>query len=132
MEEVKATIRVVSAEIERDGRYLITQRLSTAVLPNLWEFPGGRVREGESDGAALVRAIQMRLDVVVDVGECVLEVTHDYDDYALTLAVYCCGISAEPQARKVAALVWADPDELGNYEFPGADRKTVDQLLERP
>ena len=40
-------IRVVTAEIRRDGTYLITQRLPSSILPLLWEFPGGRVREGE-------------------------------------------------------------------------------------
>ena len=46
-------VRVVAAMIERDGRYLLTQRRSTAVLPLLWEFPGGRVERGETDAAAL-------------------------------------------------------------------------------
>ena len=55
------TIRVVSAEIAVEGRYLITQRSAHAVLPGLWEFPGGRVREGESDAQALVRAVSGRL-----------------------------------------------------------------------
>ena len=46
-------IRVVAGVIERGGRYLITQRRATAVLPLLWEFPGGRVEPGESDAQAL-------------------------------------------------------------------------------
>ena len=45
----KAVIRVVAAVIEHDGRYLITQRNATAVLPLLWEFPGGRVEAGETE-----------------------------------------------------------------------------------
>ena len=51
------TIRVVSAVIERGGRYLITQRRATAVLPLLWEFPGGRVEPAETDAAALEREV---------------------------------------------------------------------------
>ena len=43
------TIRGVAAVIDQGGRYLITQRQANAVLPNLWEFPGGRVEAGESD-----------------------------------------------------------------------------------
>jgi 8-oxo-dGTP diphosphatase len=62
-------IRVVSAEIERSGHYLITQRRPDAVLPLLWEFPGGRVREGEDDAAALVRTLQSRVGLDVVVGE---------------------------------------------------------------
>ncbi len=53
----KPHIRVVAARIEHDGKFLITQRNPHAVLPLLWEFPGGRVEEGEADKAALVREI---------------------------------------------------------------------------
>jgi len=59
------TIRVVAAVIEREGRYLITQRRPTAVLPLLWEFPGGRVEESETDAAALKREVRQRDDAVV-------------------------------------------------------------------
>ena len=51
----KPHVRVVAAEIQRDGLYLITQRRESAVLPLLWEFPGGRVEEGEADAEALRR-----------------------------------------------------------------------------
>ena len=47
------SIRVVAALVEREGRYLITQRRPTAVLPLLWEFPGGRVETGETDSHGL-------------------------------------------------------------------------------
>lgn len=124
------TTRVVSAEIQRDGRYLITQRSARAILPLLWEFPGGRVREGESDRDALVRAVRHRIGVSVDVRERVLEVRHDYPDYSVLLAVYRCTIAyGEPLAQAVNALAWVAPEEFGDYPFPGADQKTVDQLL---
>ena len=55
------TIRVVAAVVELEGRYLITQRRSTAVLPLLWEFPGGRVEDGETDAHALKREVRHRL-----------------------------------------------------------------------
>ena len=53
----KRSITVVSAAIIREGRYLITQRNEHAMLPLLWEFPGGRVEDGESDEEALVREL---------------------------------------------------------------------------
>jgi len=62
-------IRVVAAVIAREGKYLITQRRGTAVLPGLWEFPGGKVEPGESDAVALAREIQERISVDVIVGE---------------------------------------------------------------
>ena len=60
-------IRLVAAVIEHDGRYLITQRRATAVLPGLWEFPGGRVEDGESDDEALRRELRERLGAEVEV-----------------------------------------------------------------
>ena len=82
--------RVVSAEIQRGGRWLITQRSSHAVLPLLWEFPGGRVREGEQEEAALIRSLQARIGVEIEVIERLLEVRHDYEDYSVLLAVWRC------------------------------------------
>lgn len=124
------TLRVVSAEIQRDGRYLVTQRSETAVLPLLWEFPGGRVRDGETDREALVRALEARVGVRVRPIERVMEVTHAYDDYKVTLAVWRCELDGqEPEPRTVRALAWVAPDEFADYPFPGADQKTVDLLL---
>lgn len=130
MKRDRPSIRVVSAEIQRDGRYLITQRSAHAVLPHLWEFPGGRVRAGETDREALVRALGDRLGVEVRPMQRVMEVSHDYPDYTVTLAVWRCEIGAEePQAQAVAGLAWVAPDDFADYPFPGADQKTVDLLL---
>jgi 8-oxo-dGTP diphosphatase len=126
----RKSIRVVSAEIQRAGRYLITQRSAKAVLPMLWEFPGGRVRDGETDEQALVRAVRDRVGVQVDVGKRLLEVVHDYDAYSVTLLVYRCALGhGEPWAENVAALAWVAAEDFADYPFPGADQKTVDALL---
>jgi 8-oxo-dGTP diphosphatase len=123
-------IRVVSAEIQRDGRYLITQRSTRATLPLLWEFPGGRVREGEPDAATLARNLRKRLGVDIAVGEQAMTVEHAYDGYTLTLVVYRCVLTeGEPRAVTVNALAWVAPDEFADYPFPGADQQTVDALL---
>ena len=125
------TIRVVSAEIQRDGRWLICQRSARAVLPMLWEFPGGRVRDGESDADALARCVRGRVGVTPNVGARLLEVGHDYPDYRVVLAVYRCSVAAhdEPWAENVAAVAWVSADELADYPFPGADQRTVELLL---
>lgn len=124
-------IRVVSAEIQRDGRYLLTQRSAKAVLPLLWEFPGGRVREGETDAAALVRSVRHRVGVEVVVEGKLLEVRHSYPDYDVVLAVYRATVGEEhPYAATVNAVDWVSPDAFGDYPFPSADQKTVAKLLE--
>ena len=123
-------IRVVSAEIQREGAYLITQRSANAVLPLLWEFPGGRVRQGEADDQALRRSCKDRIGVEIDVGEKLMEVEHAYDDYTVTLVVYRCDVrDGEPWAASVAALAWVEPEDFADYPFPGADEKTVRELL---
>ena len=122
-------IRVVAAEIERDGRYLITQRRPEAALPLLWEFPGGRVQEGESDTDALRRTVRDRLDVGAQVGHRVLHVTHTYDRYALDMVVYRSALVGTPRAARVNEFRWVRPDEFSQYRFPGADQLTVDALL---
>lgn len=126
----RSVIRVVSAEIQRDGEYLLTQRSARAVLPLLWEFPGGRVRDGETDRAALERAVRGRIGASVVVGAKVLEVAHDYDDYSVALVVYKAKLGdEEPFAESVNAVAWVAPESFGDYPFPGADQKTVEMLL---
>ncbi len=126
----RPVIRVVSAEIQRDGSYLLTQRSARAVLPLLWEFPGGRVREGESDQEALARTVKGRIGVAIEVGNKVLEVEHAYDDYEVVLVVYKASVGThEPFAASVNAVAWVEPQSFGDYPFPGADQRTVEMLL---
>jgi 8-oxo-dGTP diphosphatase len=128
--ESKPHIRVVAAEIEKDGLYLITQRNPHAVLPLLWEFPGGRVEAGESDEVALARELMEEMGIRVVVGARSLAVSHEYDRYTLDLVVYSTTIvEGEPECLKVHAIQWVKPSDFSNYKFPGADQATVDQLL---
>src|SRR5581483_1941491 len=88
----RRTIRVVAAVVQKNERYLITQRRPNAVLPLLWEFPGGRVEEGEDDHQALTREIRHRLGVDITTGECIGFQSHSYERYAVDLYTYDCTI----------------------------------------
>ena len=127
-------IKVVGAMLEKDtGRYLITQRRPEATLPLLWEFPGGRVRDGETDEAALTRSIRDRLglDVVVD-GKA-SSMKHDYPDYDVDFTVFHCRLKDTKQQvapGKVNDHRWVKLSEMGDYEFPDADARTLEFLLE--
>lgn len=123
------TIRVVSAEICRDGRYLLCQRLATAVLPLLWEFPSGRVRGQQTDQERLVEALQDRIGVSPVIGDKLLEMSHDYEGYSVVQVVYRCELEREPWPNNVAAIAWVAPEDFADYPFPGADQATVDALL---
>ena len=124
-------IRVVAAMIEKDGKYLITQRRPTATLPLLWEFPGGRVEEGESDEAALARELKEEMEIDVSVADRVIHVHHSYPHYDIDFRVYRCRLTGGAiNHRKVHDHRWVSPQEMDKYEFPAADEKTVAQLLD--
>jgi 8-oxo-dGTP diphosphatase len=124
-------VRVVAAVIARDDRYLITQRRASAVLPLLWEFPGGKVEEGEGDEEALRREVRGRVDVDIEVGACIARRTHDYDGYSVDLALYQATLAegAEPRPVRVADCRWVRSREFEAYPFPAADQATMDLLL---
>jgi 8-oxo-dGTP diphosphatase len=124
------TIRVVAAVVERDGRYLITQRRSSAVLPLLWEFPGGRVEDGELDAHALKREVMHRLGVEVEVGKLISFVSHPYEHYVVDLFLYECSLStASLQAKAVNAYEWASSADFDRYAFTPADEASMNKLL---
>ena len=125
-------LRVVAAVIARGERYLITQRRPTAVLAGLWEFPGGKVEEGETDaagagarGGASGSASRSRSRA------CIGRRTHDYDGYSVDLALYQATIvgEVEPKAVRVADCRWVTSGEFEKYRFPAADQATMDLLL---
>lgn len=124
------TIRVVAALVERDGRYLITQRRDTAVLPLLWDFPGGRVESGETDEAALAREVVERLGVAVDVGQLISFVNHPYEKYAVDLYLYQCTLHSDQlTCRAVKDFAWVSSDEMEQYPFTPVDEASMSKLL---
>jgi 8-oxo-dGTP diphosphatase len=126
----RKTIRVVAAVIESEGRYLITQRRESAVLPLLWEFPGGRVEDGEGDRDALAREIVERLGVEVEVGQLISFVSHPYERYTVDLFLYECTLrSLDLTCRAVRAFEWVRSDEFERYTFTPADESSMSKLL---
>ena len=116
--------------VEAEGRYLITQRRASAVLPNLWEFPGGRVEAGENDGLALAREIHERLGVQVEVGQMISFVSHPYEHYTVDLFLYECRLMTHTlEARGVQDFRWISSDQFDHYEFAPADEASMSQLL---
>lgn len=128
---MRRQITVVGAMIEREGKYLITQRKPTATLPLLWEFPGGRVEPGETDAQALARELKEEMDITVEVNEQIMHVQHSYPDYDIDFRVYRCKlVGGEIRHLRVHDHRWVAPADLDDYEFPPADQKTFEQLLE--
>jgi 8-oxo-dGTP diphosphatase len=124
------TIRVVAAVLEKDGRYLITQRRATAVLPLMWEFPGGRVEDGETDANALKREVRHRLGADIEVGKLISFVSHPYEHYVVDLFLYECAlVGTTLEARNVHAFKWVTSAEFDQYPFTPADEASMNKLL---
>ncbi len=124
------TIRVVAAVLERDGRYLITQRRPTAVLPLMWEFPGGKVEAGETDVQALKRELLHRLGADIECGKLISFVSHPYEHYVVDLFLYECSLVGETlEAKNVNAYKWVTSADFDQYPFTPADEASMNKLL---
>ena len=121
--EVEFPVRVVAGLVAQDGCYLVARRGPSAARANKWEFPGGKVEEGESDEAALGRELQEELGIEVEVGEFVGEVRHAYPEVSIHLLLYRCDVVfGEPQLREHAELCWTTPHELPLVDWAPADQ----------
>ena len=119
---------VTAAVIERDGRLLIARRRRGSHLEGLWEFPGGKRREGESLPEALRREIREELDAAVEVGEVVEVVDWEYPGVRLRLHFFRCTLQGEPRSVEGQELAWVAPADLRAYDFPPADARLIARL----
>src|SRR6478672_8863209 len=111
------------------GKLLITQRRPDDHLPNLWEFPGGKVESGETFEQCLVREIREELGIEISVGELVEDLTHSYPEKTVRLRFFECRLlSGEPKPIHVQDLRWITRTELHNFEFPAADGRLIERL----
>ncbi|HEY1818193.1 MAG TPA: (deoxy)nucleoside triphosphate pyrophosphohydrolase [Kofleriaceae bacterium] len=121
---------VVAGLMTRDGRVLITQRTASQALPLQWEFPGGKVEDGEAPAAALARELREEIGVTVVVGRIWDVLFHAYPDFDLVMLVYRCTITdGEPRAVDVADLAWVAFGELPRWDILPADRPLVERLV---
>jgi len=122
---------VVAAVVERDGRYLITQRTPWAVFPLYWEFPGGKVERGEDDQTALRREMMEELGARIEVGELIERRRHDYKGFSVDFRVYRCRLlNDDIRAIHVADFRWVLPGEFREYHFPPADEAAIRAIIE--
>lgn len=125
--------RVVCALIERGGLVLAAQRPMGKSQALLWEFPGGKIEEGEAPEAALAREIREELHVEIVVGERLPDAFHDYGKFAITLVPFVASLrdGGEPHAAEHAALRWCAPEELRSLDWAPADVPIVENYLAR-
>ncbi|HSN81657.1 MAG TPA: 8-oxo-dGTP diphosphatase MutT [Polyangiales bacterium] len=122
-------IIVAAAVIIEDGRVLLTRRNEGQHLAGMWEFPGGKLEDGESPEEALVRECREECGIEVGVAE-VLDVTHHrYPEKDVLLLFYRCELRAgEVRHLQVADHAWVAPADLVTYALPPADQRVVARI----
>lgn len=127
---IKRLVRVVAAIIRKEGRVLITQRRPQAFMPLKWEFPGGKVEEGETDQIALQRELLEELGIEASIGDEFMSLVHHYPDFDIDFHVYQCELlSKDIRSIGVNSFKWVSVDELDQFDFPPADQPTVKKLI---
>jgi len=115
--------------IYRGGRMLIDKRKPEGLLGGLWEFPGGKVRPGESLEAALQREVREELDIEIEVGTEIAVVDHAYTHFRVRIhALQCRYVSGEPRCIACTDIKWVRPSDLGRYAFPAANKRIIETL----
>jgi 8-oxo-dGTP diphosphatase len=122
---------LVTAGILTEGdRVLICQRRAGARFGLKWEFPGGKVEDGESPEACLRRELLEELSIEAEVGPEIYRTEHRYPDgFAVRLLFYrILRYSGTPTNHAFERIVWARMTELSSYDFLEADRKLVERM----
>ncbi len=127
-DEMKTVIVTASLIIEQ-GKVLVTQRKKNSSHGLLWEFPGGKVKEGEDPREALRRELKEELDVEVEVGMIFDAVFYSYPEYPILLLVYRCRIE-KGSLKPIGChdLRWVTLKELKKLAMPPADDPIRKQL----
>jgi 8-oxo-dGTP diphosphatase len=119
------------ALVDGDGRVLLARRPEGKAMAGLWEFPGGKVEDGETPETALVRELHEELGL--DVAESCLApftfASHAYADFHLLMPLYVCRVwQGVAQACEGQEIAWVRPARLRDYPMPPADEPLVAML----
>ncbi|MBO6866648.1 8-oxo-dGTP diphosphatase [Thalassococcus halodurans] len=121
---MKTVLVSAVALIDVDGRVLLAQRPEGKSMAGLWEFPGGKVEEGETPEVALIRELQEELGIDTW-ASCLAPLTfasHSYDNFHLLMPLFACRKwDGVPQSREGQALKWVAARDLNQYPMPAAD-----------
>ncbi len=122
-------IRVTAAVLERAGRILIAKRPEGDRLAGLWEFPGGKIEEGESPRDCLARELHEEFEITAEIGEFLVAHVHRYPHVEIELLSYrATHVAGVFELRDHDEVRWVLPEELSEYPFAPADLPTVERL----
>lgn len=121
---LKSVLVSAVALVDPDGRVLLAQRPEGKSMAGLWEFPGGKVEQGETPEAALIRELHEELGIETW-NSCLAPLTfasHSYDDFHLLMPVFVCRKwQGTPQPKEGQTLKWVYPKDMRDYPMPEAD-----------
>lgn len=119
----------VAVIVNEQQEILIDKRLPTGVMANMWEFPGGKIEAGESPEDCITREIKEEIGVTIKCDRHLIDITHSYSEFTVTLSVYICHIvSGEPQPLECAEIRWVNVSQLHDFEFPSANQEIISLL----
>ncbi|WP_144551636.1 (deoxy)nucleoside triphosphate pyrophosphohydrolase [Bacillus mycoides] len=126
---MKKNVYVVGAVIVEEGKILCAQRGPSKVLSLKWEFPGGKIEEGESPQDALQREINEEMHCKVQIGEEIDFTAYEYDFGIVHLKTfYCKLIEGRPVLTEHVSIKWLYPNELASLDWAPADIPTIEKL----
>jgi len=122
--------RVVAALIVKDGKFLVCQRTRHQTMPLKWEFPGGKIEEGEQPVDALRRELEEELGIDAKIGDEVTRMRHEYPNRSVVELRFFVvrEYAGELENRIFQDMRWAQPTELPSFDFLEADLALVSQL----
>jgi len=121
-------LQAVIGIIHKEGRYLIQKRPSAGLFAGLWEFPGGKIKRGETRQKAIAREIEEELDAKVEKAKFLVKVDHSYTQFRVDLYAYACRLENDPKL-KPGRQKWVKLSDLHKHPFPSGSAKVV-QFLE--
>ncbi|WP_304093230.1 (deoxy)nucleoside triphosphate pyrophosphohydrolase [Methanobrevibacter ruminantium] len=120
---------VVAAIIKKDNKILATQR-GYGEFEGLWEFPGGKIEEGETKEEALVREIKEELNADILVEKFALDLEWQYPNFYLYMSCFECVLESDIELLEHMGARWLSLDELDSVEWIQADIKAVNYIKE--
>jgi len=124
-------IEVACAIIGNKGKVLCTQRSATMSLPLKWEFPGGKINDGELPADCLRRELIEELGLYITVGRALPPHTHRYRTFTVTLHPFVCTIaSGEIILHEHAAFSWLRPEDLHTLDWADADLPVIQTYID--
>ena len=125
------TIEVVAAIISKDDRIFATQR-GYGEWKDWWEFPGGKMEQGETPVEALKREIREELSAEISIDQFLCTVDYDYPTFHLTMHCYLCSLQKESlRLNEHEAALWLTRDELNNVKWLPADLEIIEKIKEQ-